>query len=119
MARQTFYVTRDMKHPLYKTRMLTAGQQLDLDASAARLYRQLGVDMSDEKPKRGSTSDGTNIRQDMAEAEKTLKAADERAKPKADLSHKTKAELIKMLPADERKAAEKLTKAKIIAKLEG
>jgi hypothetical protein len=51
MARQTFYVTRETRHPLYKTRMLTAGQQLDLDASAARLYRQLGVEMTDEKPR--------------------------------------------------------------------
>jgi hypothetical protein len=107
MARQTFYVTRDMKHPLYKTRMLTAGQPLDLDASAARLYRQLGVDMSDEKPKGKAIP---TVKQVL-----TAEVAEE----KPNLSDKTKAELIKMLPADERKAAEKLTKAKIIANLEG
>jgi hypothetical protein len=48
MARQNYYVTRDQKHPLYRTRMLTAGQELPLDASAFRLYRQLGVELSEE-----------------------------------------------------------------------
>jgi len=49
MARQTYYVTREQKHPLYKTRMLQAGP-LELDASAARLYRRLGVDLSEQQP---------------------------------------------------------------------
>lgn len=49
MARQTYYVTREQKHPLYQTRMLKAGP-IELDAGAARLYRQLGVDLSDEAP---------------------------------------------------------------------
>jgi hypothetical protein len=53
MARQTFYLAKDVKHPLYKTRMLQAGP-LELDASAARLYRRLGVDLSDEAPKRAA-----------------------------------------------------------------
>lgn len=53
MARQTYYVTREQKHPLYKTRMLQAGP-LELDASAARLYRKLGVELSDEAPRRGA-----------------------------------------------------------------
>ena len=57
MARQTFYVTREQKHPLYRTRMLTAGQELELDASAVRLYRQLGVDLSDEAPKRAAKAE--------------------------------------------------------------
>lgn len=48
MARQTYYVTREQRHPLYKTRMLTAGQGLPLDASAYRLFRQLGVELSEE-----------------------------------------------------------------------
>lgn len=53
MARQTFYLAKDVKHPLYKTRMLQAGP-LELDASAARLYRRLGVDLSEEAPKRAA-----------------------------------------------------------------
>lgn len=53
MARQTYYVTREQKHPLYRTRMLQAGP-LELDASAARLYRRSGVDLSEEAPKRAA-----------------------------------------------------------------
>jgi hypothetical protein len=51
MARQTYYVSRDQRHPLYKTRMLTAGQPLELDSGAAALYERLGVEMATEKPK--------------------------------------------------------------------
>ena len=51
MARQTYYITREQRNPLYRTRMLQAGP-IVLDAGAARLYRKLGVDMSDEKPKK-------------------------------------------------------------------
>ena len=49
MAMKTFYVTRDMKHPLYKTRMLRAGDELELDAPTARLYRALNA-VSDAPP---------------------------------------------------------------------
>lgn len=49
MATKTFYVTRDMKHPLYKTRMLRAGDELELDAPTARLYRALNA-VSDAPP---------------------------------------------------------------------
>jgi hypothetical protein len=49
MAMKTFYVTRDMKHPLYRTRMLRAGDQLELDGPTARLYRALNA-VSDEPP---------------------------------------------------------------------
>jgi hypothetical protein len=52
MARRTYYITRDQRHPLYRTRMLTAGQELPLDASAFRLYRQLGVELSEEPPRK-------------------------------------------------------------------
>ena len=50
MARQTYYIPREQKHPLYRTRMLQAGP-IELDAGAARLFRRLGVDLSDVKPK--------------------------------------------------------------------
>jgi hypothetical protein len=51
MATKTFYVTRDMKHPLYKTRMLRAGDQLELDGPTARLYTALKA-ISPEAPAR-------------------------------------------------------------------
>jgi hypothetical protein len=54
MAHRTFYVTRDQRHPLYKTRMLTAGQEITLSASAARLFGQLGAELSEEAPKRAA-----------------------------------------------------------------
>jgi hypothetical protein len=43
MATKTFYVTRDMKHPFYRTRMLKAGQSLELDGPTANLYKRLNV----------------------------------------------------------------------------
>lgn len=49
MARQTYYITRAQRHPLYRTRMLQAGA-IELDASAARLYRKLGAELSEEQP---------------------------------------------------------------------
>lgn len=74
MARQTYYVTREQKHPLYKTRMLQAGP-LELDASAARLYRKLGVELSDEAPRRAAP------RPAQSEAEKTGAMQVEAPKP--------------------------------------
>ena len=49
MAIKTFYVVKDMKHPLYSTRMLRAGQPLELDAGTANLYQRLGV-IADKPP---------------------------------------------------------------------
>jgi hypothetical protein len=51
MATKMFYVTRDMKHPLYRGRMLKAGEPLELDGPTARLYRQLKA-ITDQKPRR-------------------------------------------------------------------
>lgn len=49
MATKTFYVTRDMKHPLYRNRMLRAGEPLELDGPAASLYKRLRA-VSDTPP---------------------------------------------------------------------
>lgn len=55
MARKSYYVTRDMKNPLrYPTRMLTAGQEIGLSDSAADLFRKVGVELSNEAPKRAA-----------------------------------------------------------------
>lgn len=54
MASQTYYLTRDQQHPLYRHRMLHAGP-VELTRSAAYLYRKLGVELLDEpetKPRR-------------------------------------------------------------------
>lgn len=56
MATKTFYVTRTIKHPLYATRMLTAGQELPLSGSAERLFRKLGVGLSEDAPRRAQTA---------------------------------------------------------------
>jgi hypothetical protein len=55
MATKTFYVTRDMKHPLYKTRMLRAGDELELDGPTARLYTALKA-ISPDKPAKVETA---------------------------------------------------------------
>jgi hypothetical protein len=93
MATKMFYVTRDMKHPLYRGRMLTAGEPLELDGPTGRLYQRLNA-VTDQKPRK-------------AKAEPA----------KADLSAKTKAQLAKQAGLTEAQA-KKLTKADIIAKIE-
>jgi hypothetical protein len=67
MARQTFYLAREQRHPLYKTRMLQAGP-IELDASAARLYRRLGVDLSEEAPKRAAKAEAPQPVEEAAPA---------------------------------------------------
>jgi hypothetical protein len=59
MATKTFYVTRDMKHPLYRTRMLRAGDQLELDGPTARLYRALNA-VSDAPPAKAKVETAPN-----------------------------------------------------------
>ena len=50
MATRTFYAPRDMKNPTgYGTRMLKAGDPVELTGPQARLYRALGV-ISQTKP---------------------------------------------------------------------
>ena len=52
MATRTFYATRDMKNPTgYGTRMLKAGDPVDLTGPQARLYRAIGA-VSPTKPTR-------------------------------------------------------------------
>jgi hypothetical protein len=77
MAHKTFYVARDQRHPLYKTRMLTAGQELNLTASAARLFSQLGVDMSDEAPRKAAAPKAETV-----EEPEVAKAAPKKAAPR-------------------------------------
>ena len=43
MATKRFYATRDLKNPGYGTRMLRAGDPVDLDGPKARLYLRLGA----------------------------------------------------------------------------
>jgi hypothetical protein len=50
MATKTFYATRDLKNPSYGTRMLKAGDPVELDGPKARLYLALGA-VTPKKPK--------------------------------------------------------------------
>lgn len=43
MAVKTFTVLKDMRHPRYSHRMLTAGDQVQLDDPQARLHTALGT----------------------------------------------------------------------------
>lgn len=84
MARQTYYVTRDQRHPLYKTRMLTAGKPLELDAGAAALYRKLGVELSAERPEgRAVPTVDQVLKAEVVEEPAKPKARRRKAKKKA------------------------------------
>jgi len=50
MATKTFYATSDFKYPGYPTRMLRAGQPVELSAPLARLYQALGK-ITPDKPR--------------------------------------------------------------------
>jgi hypothetical protein len=50
MATKTFYATRDLKNPSYGTRMLKAGDPVELDGPKSRLYLALGA-VTATKPK--------------------------------------------------------------------
>lgn len=87
MARQTFYLHRAQRDPLYKTRMLQAGP-IELDASAARLYRRLGVELSEEAPKRAAKAPIPTV-DEVLTAE--VKEAPKKAAPKRKRTAKKKA----------------------------
>jgi hypothetical protein len=64
MATKRFYATRDMKNPTnYGTRMLRAGDPVDLDGPKARLYLGLKA-VTAQKPRSGNV-----IRTDLAALE--------------------------------------------------
>ena len=91
MATKTFYVTRDMKHPLYRTRMLKAGEQLELDGPTANLYRRLKV-ISDEPPVKAKVAAAppeTPPPAPTTEPAKAVKAAPKRAARKTTAKRKT------------------------------
>lgn len=90
MARQTYYLAKDVRHPLYKTRMLQAGP-LELDASAARLYQRLGVELSDEAPKRAAKAEASaSVAEETAPAAETEAPAPKPAAKKADPKRTTR-----------------------------
>jgi hypothetical protein len=60
MATRTFYAIKDMKHPTYRTRMLRAGDELELDGPTARLFTRLGV-ITPDKPKRPATGNTISV----------------------------------------------------------
>jgi hypothetical protein len=91
MARQTYYVTREQRHPLYKTRMLTAGQALPLDASAVRLFRQLGVELSDTPKKAKPAPVPTTEEVLTAEVVEAPKPAPRKTAPRKRTTRKAKA----------------------------
>ena len=58
MATKRFYATRDLKNPSYGTRMLKAGDPVDLDGPKARLYLALGA-VTATKPQQKAYADAT------------------------------------------------------------
>jgi hypothetical protein len=88
MARQTYYVTRDQRHPLYRTRMLTAGQSLELDSGAAALFGKLGVELATEKPSKTAPIPTT---EEVLAAEVVEPAKPRKAAPRKRTTRKAKA----------------------------
>lgn len=76
MARKDYFVATDTPDPLYKTRMLQAGVPHSFDASAARLYRRMGVELSDQAPRKAAKAEAP-VEAPTAEAPKAT------PKPKA------------------------------------
>jgi DNA uptake protein ComE-like DNA-binding protein len=95
MVARTFYAAKAMRHPIYRTRMLQAGDVVEMSGPLGPAFLKMGI-LTDKAPRRAKA--------ETAEA--------------PNLNHKTKAELAKLagLTATE---AKKLTKADIIAKIEG
>jgi hypothetical protein len=77
MAMKTFYATRDLKNPSYGTRMLKAGDPVELDGPKSRLYLALGA-VSPTKPK-GQAAQATP---NETRAEAGLPPIETPAKPK-------------------------------------
>jgi hypothetical protein len=88
MARQTYYVTRDQRHPLYRTRMLTAGQSLELDSGAAALFGKLGVELATEKPSKTAPIPTT---EEVLAAEVVEPAKPRKAAPRKRTARKSRA----------------------------
>ena len=66
MATKTFYATRDLKNPSYGTRMLKAGDPVELDGPKSRLYLALGAVTAD-KPKGSNKVVGGDVYSPSAE----------------------------------------------------
>jgi hypothetical protein len=66
MATKTFYATRDLKNPSYGTRMLKAGDPVELDGPKSRLYLALGA-VTATKPKRISAVSAQTVADTLGE----------------------------------------------------
>jgi hypothetical protein len=51
MADRTYYATKDFKHPIYRTRMMRAGDELTLGYPLGPLYEKLGAVTADKQKK--------------------------------------------------------------------
>ena len=63
--------------------MLTAGQELNLTASAARLFNRLGVDMSGDAPKKARAAVAEPVAETPAPAEQPAPDPSPEPKPTA------------------------------------
>lgn len=82
MVMKTFYATRDLKNPSYGTRMLKAGDPVELDGPKSRLYLALGA-VSPTKPRTAKVAEATLQAGLAAVEEKAAVQTGATAKPKA------------------------------------
>jgi hypothetical protein len=54
MVAKTYYAARDMRHPIYRTRMLKAGDELEISGPLGPAFVKMGH-ITEEKPRRAPT----------------------------------------------------------------
>jgi hypothetical protein len=72
MVAKTYYAARDMRHPIYRTRMLKAGDELEISGPLGPAFVKMGH-ITEEKPRRAAPK---------VEAEAPAPVDEQPAKPK-------------------------------------
>ena len=80
MVAKTYYAARDMRHPIYRTRMLKAGDELEISGPLGPAFVKMGH-ITEEKPKRVAPK---------AEAEAPAPVVEQPAKPKRKATRRKK-----------------------------
>lgn len=53
MVSKTYYATRDMRHPVYRTRMLKAGDEMEISGPLGPAFLKMGI-ITDKGPKKAA-----------------------------------------------------------------
>lgn len=53
MAAKTYYATKDMRHPVYRTRMLKAGDEMEVSGPLGPAFLKMGL-ITDKAPRKAA-----------------------------------------------------------------